>query len=130
MSSTTELAGKLEEAVALGKKRGLDTSAWERKLELIKQAQEVSKRTYETLNTQGWCLWKCRAFNEDVIVVVRDELVTDYPHGYPVYLEQELECLLEASDLALRLVHEAKKQAGAVVTGVEERDGSGNQSEK
>lgn len=130
MSSAIELVGKLEEAVALGRGKGLDTAAWQQKLEVIKQAQEVAKCTFKLLDTQGWCLWKCRALNNDVIVVVRDELVTDYPHGYPVYLEQELECLLEANDSTLRLVHAAKKQAGAVVIGLEERDGGNNQSQK
>ena len=120
MSNAVELVGKLEEAVALGKKKGLDTATWEQKLELVRQAQEVAERTFQILSTRGWCLWKCRALNDEVIAVVRDELVTDYPQGYPVYLEQELDFLLEANDSTLRLVHEAKKLGGAEVIGVEE----------
>lgn len=51
----------------------------------------------------------------EVIAVTRDELVEGVPVGYPVYTKQELELLLEADDAAVRLVHEAKKLAGARV---------------
>jgi len=130
MTSTVELTSKLREAIAMAKERGLDATSWERRLRILEQAQEVAKQTSELLNTPGWCLWKCRALNDEVIVVTRDELVSGIPGGYPVYTEQELEYLLEADDSTLRLVHEAKKQAGAVVIGTEERDDSSNQGEK
>jgi len=82
--------------------------------------QGVARRTRELLATGGWCLWKCRVLNGGTIVVVRDESVTGYPE-YPVYTEAELKelCQDSASEATIRLVHEAKKLAGAVVTSVE-----------
>jgi hypothetical protein len=113
-------------AIALARAKGLETSLWEKELarleEELRQAQEAAARTRELLETRGWCLWRCRALDDEVIVVLRDELVGGFPAGYPTYLEQELECLIEADDSALKLIHEAKKAAGAMVTGVEKRE--------
>jgi hypothetical protein len=113
-------------AIALARAKGLETSPWEKELarleEELRQAQEAAARTRELLETRGWCLWRCRALDDEVIVVLRDELVGGFPAGYPMYLEQELECLLEVDDSTLKLIHEAKKAAGATVTGVEKRE--------
>jgi hypothetical protein len=67
------------------------------------------------LDKQGWCLWKCGALDNDIIVVCRDEDSGGYPKGYPVYMEEELEILgrYDVNHDSLRLVHEAKKLAGA-----------------
>lgn len=80
-------------------------------------AEEVAQRTRELLVVQGWCLWKCSTLGGEVIAVVRDELVEGIPEGYPVYTEDELEELCQdgVSEASLRLVHEAKKLAGAKV---------------
>ena len=78
-------------------------------------AEVVAERTEELLMTRGWCLWRCRVLGGEVIAVTRDEMVEGVPVGYPVYTKQELELLLEADDAAVRLVHEAKKLAGARV---------------
>ena len=125
MNSAVELASKLEKAIILGKKKGLDTSAWERRLGLLEQAREVAERTYELLNTQGWCLWQCHTLNDEVIVVARDELVSGFPRGYPVCMEQELKSLLEVENSTLRLIHETKKLAGATVIENEKRKRGG-----
>jgi hypothetical protein len=113
-------------AIALARAKGLETSLWEKELarleEELRQAQEAAARTRELLETRGWCLWRCHALDGEVIVVLRDELVSGFPAGYPTYLEQELGCLIEADDSALKLIHEAKKLAGATVTGVEKRE--------
>lgn len=110
-------------AIALAKEKGLDTTSWERevtKLEKkLKQAQEVAAQTRKLLETRGWCLWRCRALDDEVMVVLRDELVTSFPSGYPTYLEQELDDLLGVNDSTLRLIHEAKKLAGARIVDVE-----------
>jgi hypothetical protein len=114
-------------AIALARAKGLATASWEKELarleEELRQAQEAATRTRELLETRGWCLWRCRALDDEVIVVLRDELVDGFPAGYPTYLEQELECLLEVGDSALKLIREAKKLAGATVTGVAKRKG-------
>jgi hypothetical protein len=116
-------------AIALARAKGLETSLWEEDLarleEELRQAQEAATRTHELLETRGWCLWRCRALGDEVIVILRDELVSGFPSGYPTYLEQELESLLEVDDCTLKLIHEAKKLAGATVTGVEKRKKEG-----
>jgi hypothetical protein len=116
-------------AIALARAKGLETASWEKELARLegelRQAQEVAAQTYQLLASRGWCLWRCRALDNEVIVVLRDELITGFPAGYPTYLEQELECLLEADDSALKLIHEAKKLAGATITGVEKREKDG-----
>lgn len=113
-------------AVALARAKGLETASWEKELarlkEELRRAQEAAARTRKLLETRGWCLWRCRALDDEVIVVLRDELVDGFPADYPTYLEQELECLIEADDSALKLIHEAKKLAGATVTGVKKRE--------
>ena len=117
-----------KKAITLAKEKGIDTALWERelaRLEALAQAQEVTRHTRELLNSQGWCLWKCSALGGEVIAVVRDELVNEIPDGYPVYTEAELEelCRDDVSESTLRLVHEAKKIAGAVVISVREEGG-------
>jgi hypothetical protein len=109
-----------KKAIALAKKKGLDTFRWEKeivKLELAR-AQEVARRTCELLDNRGWCLWRCKNLNDDIVVVCRDEDSRGYPNGYPVYIEYELD-IVGRDDLnhdSLRLVHEAKKLTGARVT--------------
>lgn len=84
------------------------------------QAEETARHTRELLDSQGWCLWKCNALGGDVIAVVIDESVEGV-EGYPVYTEAELEelCQDDVSEATLRLVHEAKRLAGAKVTNSE-----------
>jgi len=118
------LRAKLETAIATGKNKGLDTSVWQEKLKQLVQAQGVATETRELLETQGWCLWRCRALDDEVIVVASNEHASGCPDGYPVYTELEMSYLLEADDSTLRLVHQAKKLSGATVTGVEERKSS------
>lgn len=119
-ANPVQLKIKLEKAIAAARERGLDTSVWQEKLSSLIQAQEVAAKTYELLEKKGWCLWRCRNLDDEVIVVVRDELVSGYPEGYAVYTDQELEYLSEASSSTLRLVHQAKKTGGALVIGVDE----------
>ncbi len=115
-------------AIALARAKGMATDSWEEELagleEELRRAQEKAS-TSELLATRGWCLWRCRALGDEVVVVLRDELVGGFPAGYPTYLEQELEYLLEVDDSTLKLIHEAKKLAGATVTGVEKREREG-----
>ena len=96
----------------------MDTSSWEKEmvgLEALAQSLEVARRTRGLLDNQGWCLWKCSAFDDDIIVVCRDEFSGHYQKGYPVYMECELEMIAqgEVTSNSLSLVHEAKKLAGA-----------------
>lgn len=83
-------------------------------------AEAVAERTRELLATRGWCLWKCSILGDEIIAVVLDENLEGVPAGYPVYTEAELEelCRDGVSEATLRLVHEAKKLAGATVISV------------
>ena len=81
-------------------------------------AEDVAECTRELLASRGWCLWKCSALGGEVIAVVRDENVEGVPEGYPIYTEVEMAELCQdgVSEATLRLVHEAKKLAGAKIT--------------
>jgi len=78
-------------------------------------SEVVVAETQRQLEGQGWCLWRCSTLAGEVIVAVRDELVTRYPEGYPVYTVQELVELGEADEGVIRIAHEAKKLAGAIL---------------
>ncbi len=105
-------------AVKIAREKGMDTSYWEKELaqlEVLAGAEDTARRTGELLGKRGWCLWKCGALDGDIIVVCRDEVSAGYPKGYPVYIEYELDMLGrdKANHDSLRLIHEAKKLAGA-----------------
>ena len=119
MISLNERIERGRKALALAKKKGLDTFQWEDEivnLELAR-AQEVARHTGELLSNQGWCLWKCSSLGEDIIVVCRNDLCEGYPEDYPVYMEYELEKIGrgDVSDGTLQLIHEAKKLADATL---------------
>jgi len=78
----------------------------------------VVAETQRLLESPGWCLWRCSALTNDVVVIVRDELVTGYPIGYPVYMVQELIEFTEIGEGMIRMAHEAKKYLGAKVLAV------------
>lgn len=91
------------------------------------QAQELAAITRKELDTRGWCLWKCANLDGDVVAIIKDESVTDYPQGYPVYTEDDLRNLPKTiSPWALRMIHEAKKQALVQVLPGFERAFTGN----
>jgi hypothetical protein len=83
----------------------------------LTQAEEVAKRTRELLDHQVWCLWECSVLGNEVIAIVRDELVEGLPEGVPVYTEAELRTLFDKPlpRSTLRLIHEAKKKTVAKV---------------
>ena len=101
--------------------QGETSVAAEADLATLYQAEEVARHTRELLAIQGWCLWKCSRLGGEIIAVVRDENVEGVPESYPVYTEAELEelCQDDVSEASLRLVHEAKKLAGAKVQTIE-----------
>jgi len=121
MTDVASLQAKIEKAIAAGKERGIDTSAWEQKLKLLAQAQEVAIQTCHLLATRGWCLWKCTKLNSETIAVVRDESVAGVPPGYATYTEDELEKLCRGKSSTIRLIHKAKKLGGAKIIEVEQR---------
>jgi hypothetical protein len=95
--------------------------------------EEEARKTRELLKHRGWCLWRCHAFNGDLVVVVRDNPPMLESQGermmlqlqalkepYVIYTETELGILCENPNP--RLLHEAKR-AGAVITGKAENNG-------
>lgn len=84
--------------------------------DLIK-ARRLAAATRERLDTIGWCVWECPRLNNDRLVIIRDELVTGYPPGLPVYTEFDLERVVEMSESTFRLFHEAKKQDAGYLPG-------------
>lgn len=106
-------------AIKVAREKGMDTSSWDRdlaSLEALVGAEDTARRTTgELLGKQGWCLWKCGALDDDIIVVCRDENSVGYPKGYSVYIEYELQLLGrdKVNHDSLRLIHEVKKLAGA-----------------
>lgn len=113
------LKAKLKRAIASGRQRGTDTSAWEQRLQLLEQVEYVARETRRLLDTRGWCLWRCARLGEDTVVIARDDQVPEIPPGYAVYTEDELRKLTRTKRAPWRLVNEAKKLAGARVTQVE-----------
>ena len=85
----------------------------------LARAEEVAQRTEELLASRGWCLWQCTALGGEVIVVAIDGDVPGIPQGKVVYTEGELKKLFggekPVNGATLRLIHEAKKRAGAEV---------------
>ena len=81
-------------------------------------AEETARLTKEHLATRGWCLWQCRAFAGETVVIVRDESIQGVPLNYPVFMRQELRRLFGhgVTGSALRLVLEAKRTDEVVVT--------------
>lgn len=88
----------------------------------LTKAKQKACRTKVLLSTRGWCLWKCSTLNNEIIVLLRDELVTEYPEEYPAYTDFELRELCNGgiTEETLRIVHKAKKLAGATVISVED----------
>ena len=115
------LKAKLKRAIASGRQKGVDTSAWEQRLRLLEQAEHVAQETRRLLDTRGWCLWQCAALSGETIALIRDESVKSTPPGYAEYTEEELRKLTQMKKTPWRLVYEAKKLAGARVIQVEIR---------
>ena len=82
-------------------------------------APEVARVTNWHLATRGWCLWKCSAVGGDVLVVVDPHRGRSVPAGYCVYTVTEIYALAQLDPTTIRLVHEAKRVAGAVISSVE-----------
>lgn len=79
------------------------------------EAVKVAAETDRQLGEKGWCLWKCAVLDGDVIVVVLDEMITDFPSGYPIYTLQELHIQANMPAATKRLAHLAKKTAGTKI---------------
>lgn len=87
----------------------------------ITEAAEVVEFTRNRLDGIGWCFWTCTRFNNEDIILLRDESITDYPKGYPTYTEDELKQMADM-DLSVgehRRINEIKKLTGAKVANIE-----------
>ena len=86
-------------------------------------AVETVSRTLEIIKKDGFCLWACHQLGGAVICIVQDP-GPRYPRGYPVYTIDELLLLSNTNLWTERMVLEAKRVAGAVVTEVRVGEGS------
>lgn len=76
----------------------------------LKHAPEsVAAKTQQLLAGRGWCAWMCSALGNAVIIIVRDDTVTGYPAGLPVFAVAELEEIKEVDISMVRLIYEAKR---------------------
>jgi len=80
---------------------------------------DVARTTNRYLADRGWCLWRCSAIDGDLLVVVDPQQACSVPAGYCVYTLIELYALAQLDPRTIRLVHEAKKIAGATIASVE-----------
>ncbi len=98
---------------------------------------ETSRKTRESIVRQGWCLWKCRLFNNETILVIEDYDIFNKQLrlndrllgviGYPRYSLEELHILATAEESTAQLIHEAKKFFAARLISVEEVKTGGTQ---
>lgn len=79
----------------------------------------VVELTLARLEKDGYCYWRCRELNNDVILIVTDDRKNAAPAGKAVYTLDELKKTAVLDKHTLRLVHAAKKQ-GAVIVSIEE----------
>jgi hypothetical protein len=82
-----------------------------------KNAEEaLALKTQELLISQGWCFWKCRKLDNEIIIITRDDMLCNIPTGYIAYTEDELAEIdrenIDEGDL--HLIHNIKKY-GAVI---------------
>ena len=80
---------------------------------------DVARETNRHLAVRGWCVWKCSAFDGEAVVVVDPCVSQGVPTGYCTYTLPELYALARLDPTTIRLVHEAKRVAGATIVSVE-----------
>lgn len=68
------------------------------------------------MDRQGWVMMMFPTLlHGDIITIIRDEEVTGYPLNHAVYTVEEFKLLCDKGAATFRLVHEAKKKAGAKI---------------
>jgi len=77
--------------------------------EEYEKAVDTSTLTRMYLEKRGWVLWRCSLLDNEIICVIRDETITDYPSRYIAYTEQELKTLNQSSPEHMKYLHEVKK---------------------
>jgi hypothetical protein len=85
------------------------------------EAEKVAIDTLIVINHQGYCLWKCRNFRGEIIMLVDGPIPENAPEKYPIYWLDEFVLLKnkKVSEKTERLIHAAKKQARAELISVE-----------
>lgn len=80
-------------------------------------AEILVEATLLRIQRDGYCLWQCRNLSGAVICIVVGP-VKSGPAAYPTYTLEELEMLSDCDLWTQRMILEAKKSAGAIVTQV------------
>lgn len=76
----------------------------------MESAKVVGAAIKERLETKGWCKVRATLLNNDIIVVIRDEEVTDYPKGFPVYTDDEMKEVAHLTLDTIKRIHFLKKK--------------------
>ncbi len=74
-------------------------------------ARDLVDRSKEIIEQKGWVIWKCANLKNDLIVVIKDSSLKNYPSGYPVYTFKDLNEIAGLSDRAIRTIHQVKVAA-------------------
>ena len=87
----------------------------------VEAAVKTVDDTWELLDKQGWCMWKCSTLHGRKIIVVYDASTPGLPSGYPVYSLGELVEQSSLPDSTVRLIYHIKKTVlGATIVSVED----------
>ena len=73
------------------------------------EAEQVAEDTLQHLADVGFCLWRCRALKNQIIMIARPDCEVENRAGYPVYTLEELEMLDGSDEQHLRFINHAKK---------------------
>ena len=85
------------------------------------EAEQVAEDTLKHLAEVGFCLWRCRALKNQIIMIARPDCEVENLSGYPVYTLEELEMLDGSDEQHLRFINHAKK-LGCTLISVERKE--------
>ena len=74
-----------------------------------KEAEQVAEDTLQHLADDGFCLWRCRALKNQIIMIVLSDCEVENRAGYPAYTLEELEMLDGSDEQHFRFINQAKK---------------------
>jgi hypothetical protein len=85
------------------------------------EAEQVAADTLQHLADVGFCLWRCRALKNQIIMIARPDCEVENRSGYPVYTLKEIEMLDGSGEQHLRFINHLKK-LGCTLISVERKE--------
>ena len=86
------------------------------------EAEQVAEDTLQHLADVGFCLWRCRALKNQIVIIARPDYEVENRSGYPVYTLEELEMLDGSDEQHLRFINHAKKFGCTLISGERKGD--------